>query len=341
MGNGNHATSPNYASAVINVYMNMLTYNGLPAAAAAGADPVGNIEILRRIPDGVRLQGWTVDPSKSSPTAVDVYVNGVGFARLIANDDASRRERGVRRCRTRPRVQRDLADPRGQGVPLRDQHRCRGQQPARSAARRSPGPNPTAVMDSINRQPDGLHLKGWTVDPDSTGPTAVDVYANGVGVARLTADRSRPDVGAAYPDYGAAHGFDAVLPGVGGNVCVYAINLGAGRPHAARVPDLPRPEPDRRAWTLRPSSPTASASTVGRSTRTRPPRRCVDIYANGVGYARIQANQAAQRRRRRVPGVRHLPRIRHRRSRSPGARCAPTGSTPAPGANVLLGCRNA
>ena len=56
-------------SAVITSTSDMLTYNGLPAAAAAGADPVGNIEILRRVPEGVRLQGWTVDPSKSNPTA--------------------------------------------------------------------------------------------------------------------------------------------------------------------------------------------------------------------------------------------------------------------------------
>ena len=39
MGNGNHATSPIYGSVVIQTYMNMLTFNGLPAAAAAGANP--------------------------------------------------------------------------------------------------------------------------------------------------------------------------------------------------------------------------------------------------------------------------------------------------------------
>src|SRR5262245_60578586 len=58
MGNGNWATSPNYSAAVISVFENMLVFNGLSVVAAAGGDPFGNLEVLGRVPGGVRVSGW-------------------------------------------------------------------------------------------------------------------------------------------------------------------------------------------------------------------------------------------------------------------------------------------
>src|SRR5262245_26124605 len=74
MGNGNHATSPSYGPAVIAVYQNMLAFNGLPPAAAAGADPVGTLDMVQRVPEGVHIKGWTIDPSTPGSTPVDVWV---------------------------------------------------------------------------------------------------------------------------------------------------------------------------------------------------------------------------------------------------------------------------
>ena len=330
MGNGNHATSPNYASAVIGVYQSMLVYNGLPAAAAAGGEPVGNIEILKRTPDGVRLQGWTVDPSASSPTAVDVYVNGVGFARLMANGfrpdvhaafsprpdrttgsaatlpirggrvclyainigagvanpvlgcrrvpgpgpsanlesisrqpdglhlqrlggrprlrrpDLRRRlgERGGRpphqgrrlttRCwrrlpglRRRTRLRRGPARGRWERLCLRDQCGRRGPEPL-LACRTFLGPNPIGSLDSAARQANGVRVRGWALDADTTSGVMVDIYVNGVGYARIPANQGRADVGRAYPAYGIFRGFDTVVPAAGGQVCAYGINSGPG-----------------------------------------------------------------------------------------------------------------
>jgi hypothetical protein len=55
------------------------------------------------------------------------------------------------------------------------------------------------------------------------------VYVDSVGVA-FTANRDRPDIGAAYPGYGSAHGFSETVPASAGShrVCVYAINTSAG-----------------------------------------------------------------------------------------------------------------
>ena len=75
-----------------------------------------------------------------------------------------------------------------------------------------------------------VDVAGWAIDPDNgTAPTTVHVYIDGIGYV-LTANASRPDVGAAFPLAGPAHGFQATLPSAGGthNVCAYAINVGAG-----------------------------------------------------------------------------------------------------------------
>jgi hypothetical protein len=200
------------------------------------------------------------------------------------------------------------------------------------------GPNPSAHIEGISRQPDGLHLQGWSVDPDSAAPTSVDVYANGVGVAHLPAAGSRPDVGAAFPGYGAGHGFDVVLPGVGGNVCVYAINLGAGANTALGCRSLLGPNPvgslDRvsrvpsglrvQGWAL---DADTTASTM------------VDVYANGIGYARVPAVGARNDVGKAYPAYGIFRGFDLVVPVAGGQVCA-YGINSGPGANVLLGCAN-
>lgn len=338
MGFGNHATSPNYASAVIGVYQSMLVYNGIPAAAAAGGEPVGNIEEFNRTPDGVRLQGWTVDPSNSSPTAVDVYVNGRGFARIMAN--GSRPDVSAAFSAAGPNHGFGLTLPiRGGKVCLYAINIGSGFANPLLGCKTLAGPGPSARLESISRQPDGLHLRGWVVDPDSAGPTHVDVWANGAGVARINANLSRPDVGAAFPGYGAAHGFEAVLPGVGGNVCVYAINVGAGKNSQLTCKGFLGPNPIGRI---------DSATRVSRGIRVTgwaldadtTSATMVDIYANGVGYARIPANQGRNDIGDAFPAYGIFRGYDIVVPIAGGQVCA-YGINAGPGANVLLGCRNA
>jgi hypothetical protein len=339
MGYGNHATSPNYASAVIGVYQSMLVYNGLPAAAAAGGEPIGNIEVLKRTPDGVRMQGWTVDPSASSPTAVDVYVNGHGYARIMAN--GSRPDVSAAFSAAGPNHGFSATLPiRGGRVCLYAINIGSGFANPVLGCRTVAGPGPSAHLEAISRGPDGLHLRGWVVDPDSAGPTHVDVWANGVGVAHITAAVSRPDVGAAFPGYGPAHGFDTVLPGVGGNVCVYAINVGAGGqnplltcrsflgPNPIGKLDTATHQADGirvRGWAL--DADTTSSTMV-------------DIYANGVGYARIPANQGRNDVGDAYPAYGIFRGFDIVVPIAGGQVCA-YGINAGAGSNVLLGCRNA
>ena len=91
--------------------------------------------------------------------------------------------------------------------------------------------NPVGNLDEVHRDGGVVTVSGWALDPDTIDrPIAVHLYVDGRGAAAITADQSRPDVGAAFPGAGAAHGYSAslVLPPGRQTVCAYAINVGYG-----------------------------------------------------------------------------------------------------------------
>ncbi|MEB0201779.1 hypothetical protein QN354_08415 [Cryobacterium sp. 5I3] len=90
--------------------------------------------------------------------------------------------------------------------------------------------SPVANLDVFTAVPGGIRVAGWAFDPDTSNSIAVHIYINGVGTAIL-ANNIRPDVGAAWPAIGSAHGFDVTLPTTKEGpqqVCVYGINVGPG-----------------------------------------------------------------------------------------------------------------
>ena len=94
--------------------------------------------------------------------------------------------------------------------------------------------NPFGNIDSVSSPAPGhITVRGWTLDPSQRGGSIpIHVYVNGSFAGSATANTYRPDVPAAYNHYGANVGFNTTfgLAQSGGskNVCVYAINVGAG-----------------------------------------------------------------------------------------------------------------
>ncbi|PFG34318.1 S8 family peptidase [Sanguibacter antarcticus] len=88
---------------------------------------------------------------------------------------------------------------------------------------------PIGVIDAVTTTTQGLTVRGWALDPDTTSPITVHVYIDGKAVKAVSADGNRPDVDAAYKR-GAAHGYSVTLPTTAGThkVCVYAINATPG-----------------------------------------------------------------------------------------------------------------
>jgi GH25 family lysozyme M1 (1,4-beta-N-acetylmuramidase) len=94
------------------------------------------------------------------------------------------------------------------------------------------GGNPFGTLDAAaGAGPGTLTVTGWAIDPDTPAPIAVHLYVDGSLVAAVPATDPRPDVAAAFPGYGEAHGFNTTLTGYAGGthrVCAYAINTATG-----------------------------------------------------------------------------------------------------------------
>lgn len=94
-------------------------------------------------------------------------------------------------------------------------------------------PNPFGSLDEVAATAPGtVKVRGWAADPnDKNGPLVVHIYGGSPFAGKLTANKSRPDVAAAYPGYGSNLGFSGtVYPTVSGTVkvCAYGINVGTG-----------------------------------------------------------------------------------------------------------------
>lgn len=88
---------------------------------------------------------------------------------------------------------------------------------------------PIGVLEAVTVQGNTAVVSGWALDLDTSDALSVHIYVGSNGVARM-ADKERGDVGVAYPLQGANHGFteSVTVPTGRSNVCVYAINTGAG-----------------------------------------------------------------------------------------------------------------
>lgn len=89
---------------------------------------------------------------------------------------------------------------------------------------------PIGHLDQVAIKNGRLHIAGWSIDPDTTGSIKVQILVDGKHRQTVDASISRPDVAAAHPGYGDAHGFDVALdpPLRHTRVCVYGLNTNGG-----------------------------------------------------------------------------------------------------------------
>ena len=88
---------------------------------------------------------------------------------------------------------------------------------------------PFGHIDALQQNSTGFHIRGWALDPDSRDPIRLHIKVNGAIAKAVTANTTRTDIDRIY-GLGSAHGFVADIPEPAGkyDVCVYAINVGAG-----------------------------------------------------------------------------------------------------------------
>jgi SpoIID/LytB domain protein len=197
-----------------------------------GHPPVGSLDAATRVADKLRLTGWTIDPDTPDPIPVHAYVNG-RYARAVTAD-VPRADVGRVYPASGPNHGYDTTVTLVPGTNTvclyavnTPEKRGNRQLGCRTVVY---GALPVGDVHSVSVSGSQVRVAGWALDPDTTESIDVHVYVDGALAAVAVADRSRTDVGQAFPGYGARHGYDLTLPAAAGRhqVCVYAINVRVG-----------------------------------------------------------------------------------------------------------------
>jgi hypothetical protein len=192
--------------------------------------PVGSLDIVASSQGRIVTSGWALDPDTTSPITVHVYVDGHVIQALAANT-------------YRPDVGRIYGKGNNHGFSGTVNALAGTHQVCLYAIDATAGTNPRIGcrnVDVINRAPTGVldsvttgmvsfTMRGWALDPDTTGPIVVDNYVDGTEVSALMANTPRPDVGRMY-GVGDDHGFISTVNASYGphQVCITAVDSWGG-----------------------------------------------------------------------------------------------------------------
>lgn len=198
-----------------------------------GDEPIGALDLAVGTVGRVRVAGWALDTGSDTPVSIHVYVDGVLAATALAAD--TRSDIAARYPEHGATTGFDFDVEAGGGqrrVAVFAINQGSGSRNTMLGAVTVDvsGGMPVGVLDSATGVADGIDVVGWAIDPDTPEPVTVHVYVDGSVAATAVADVSRPGLAAAYPGYGANHGFQMTVPAGPGlhEVCVYAIDRAGG-----------------------------------------------------------------------------------------------------------------
>jgi hypothetical protein len=195
--------------------------------------PAGAVTLAQLVPGGVRLEGWAVDPDTLDSAKIAVSYRGQRVGTLTARTSSAGIETGYPAYGTNRGFQGivPVAASSSGDLCLTVLNVLVGtDRPLGCRAITVMGDNPIGSVEAVNEGPTSVRVTGWALDRQTTAGVTVELVVNGTVVAKKAATTTRPDVGATYPGYGAAHGFSFEGPiGAGRQeVCVRAVNQGAG-----------------------------------------------------------------------------------------------------------------
>jgi hypothetical protein len=280
---------------VVNVLQGGDRSLGCRTITVFGPDPNGRVNSTVLGPGFARVTGWVLDRDSVAPVTVNVLVNGKKAATASASQarpdvlaayPAYGSARGyvvdVPLPAGTPQVCVEAVNiGAGQNVTLG----C-------STVTTPTGP-PVLVVESTVRTATGYTFTGYAMDPDTASPVALSaVSGSGAVMASTTANRSRPDRGAAYPLYGADQGFSITVPlgATSADFCLVAKNVGAGSDATSCTRFGPNPVGDVNSATAVPGG--FSLSGWGLDPDSSGPI-VVDVYVDGAyaGNARANGNR--------------------------------------------------
>ena len=240
----------------------------LGCRAVVGADnPVGSISAATRVPGGISVTGWALDPNTLGPITVRIALDGRPVASLPAAATSGAvpaaysyygPAHGVTALIPAP------ATPGSHTVCLTGVNSGLGTDTALGCATVAVTVNPVGTLTGMSRTAAGtLTVSGWALDPDTAGPVSVRVTANGAVAAILSANQPLNTAPASWSAWGTGHAFSAQVPVPATELtaCVYVINVSAGADTSlgcSYVPTLHATAPPApRSLTITPTTTTA------------------------------------------------------------------------------------
>ncbi|MFK4805821.1 hypothetical protein ACI3KX_08135 [Microbacterium sp. ZW CA_36] len=205
-------------------------------SADLGRAPFGNFEALSVSGSTATASGWAIDPDTTAPIRIHLYVGATGTeyvadrvrADVAAAYPASGTNHGFVETVALPvGTAQVCAYAINNGAGGHTLLGCRSATVVETAP--DLGRAPFGNFESVTVSGNVATASGWAIDPDTTAPIKVHLYAGAAGT-EYTADKARADVGASYPASGPNHGFNEklTLPAGTTQICAYAINTGAG-----------------------------------------------------------------------------------------------------------------
>ncbi|MCW2700444.1 MAG: hypothetical protein JWQ45_1979 [Blastococcus sp.] len=293
----------------------------------AALNPVGALDVVTTSGTSVTVAGWAFDVDvPTAPVSVHVYVDGRVVSAVTADAvrsdvAAAHPDAGAEHgyswtgtltpgshsvCTFAINQGRGTANPRlGCGT-------VKVSEPASALGTGSP----FGQLEPIKVSGTSVTVGGWAIDPDQpTAPVSVHLYVDGHAAAAVTANRTRTDVGRAYPTAGDAHGYSwtGTLSAGSHQVCTFGINRGAGTGNSrlgcrtvaitgtspASVTQPPVGTLDRVAASG--TTVTASGWTYDLDVPTMPLR--VHLYVDGAAVAAVTADRPRADVGRTQPGI--------------------------------------
>lgn len=196
----------------------------------ASRQSFGRLDDVSGVPGGVQLRGWALDPLADA-TKVHVYVDGRAAASVTTSTSRPDVAAAYRGYPTTAGFTATVAGltPGRRTVCAYAISSAGGANPNLGCKQVDVRANPFGALDAVTSSSGRVTARGWTIDGSTPESNEVHLYvtdASGTRVGTATAERDRPDVAAAHPAYGAAHGYQLSVPVVPGayRVCAYGID---------------------------------------------------------------------------------------------------------------------
>jgi subtilisin family serine protease len=203
--------------------------------AMPSGNPFGSFDNATGGPRSIVASGWAIDPDTTGPVEIHTYVDGRWGGLTTASTSRPDVGGAYAGYGSNHGWQLTIGNvgPGAHQVCAYAINQAGGTTNPLIACRNVvvPSGNPFGSLDGATGGAGTVTAAGWAIDPDTAGSVQLHVYVDGRWTTATTANTSRPDVGNAYPGFGANHGFQVNLTGVAAGsrrLCVYAINVSAG-----------------------------------------------------------------------------------------------------------------